>query len=163
MPDRGSFVGDEAERAGELARGLMDCTLPKVRWTHHAHLVATLWLVRHRPEGLETDLPAFIRRYNLSVGGVNDDHNGYHETITQAYLTAIRAFDAALAPATPVHEACQALLATPLADKSWPLLYWSRSRLFSVEARRGWVEPDLRLLPLAPETALACPPSQEIS
>lgn len=155
MPDRGSFVGDEAWRAEELARGLIDCTLPKDRWTHHAHLVATLWLVRRRPEGLETDLPVFIRRYNLAAGGVNGDHSGYHETITQAYLQAIRAFEAALAPAATMREACDALLASPLADKAWPLTHWSRERLFSVEARRGWVEPDLRPVSGPPATAVA--------
>ena len=31
-------------------------------------------------------------------------------------------------------------------DKAWPLSFWSRARLFSVAARRGWVEPDLKPL-----------------
>jgi hypothetical protein len=30
-----------------------------------------------------------------------------------------------------------------MGDKAWPLTFWSRERLFSVAARRGWVEPDL--------------------
>jgi hypothetical protein len=29
----------------------------------------------------------------------------------------------------------------------WLLDYWTRARLFSVEARRTWVEPDLKPLP----------------
>jgi hypothetical protein len=69
-----------------LAAGLLDRSLPKDQWTHAAHLVATLHLVRTRDAGLERDLPGIIRAYNVAVGGVNDDHNGYHETITQAYL-----------------------------------------------------------------------------
>lgn len=143
MSDGGSFLGDEAECAEELAAGLLDRSLPKGRWTHHAHLAATLWLVRSRNPGLEMDLPAYIRAYNTSVGGVNDDHGGYHETITQAYLAAIRAFAAALPPGVSDGEAAARLLATPLGDKAWPLSHWSRDRLFSVEARRGWVAPDL--------------------
>lgn len=143
MSDGGSFLGDEAECAEVLASGLLDRSLPKGRWTHHAHLAATLWLVRRRNEGLEVDLPAYIRAYNASVGGVNDDHGGYHETITQAYLAAIRAFNAALPRDVETTAACERLLASPLAHKAWPLNYWSRDRLFSVEARRAWVEPDL--------------------
>jgi hypothetical protein len=31
--------------------------------------------------------------------------------------------------------------------KHWLLAYWTRERLFSVDARRGWTEPDLKPLP----------------
>ena len=34
----------------------------------------------------ERDLPDLIRRYNESVGGVNSDTEGYHETITQVFI-----------------------------------------------------------------------------
>jgi len=37
-----------------------------------------------------------------------------------------------------------ALMAGPLGRSDWPLAYWSKARLFSVEARRGWVEPDVK-------------------
>ncbi|NQE64671.1 hypothetical protein [Caulobacter sp. RHG1] len=134
----------------KLAEGLLDHSLPKAEWTHAAHLTATLRLVRTRDAGLERDLPGIIRAYNVAVGGVNDDAGGYHETITQAYLAAIRAFAAALPAGTSDSEAARRLLETPLADKDWPLTHWSRERLFSVEARRGWVEPDLRPLEAGP-------------
>jgi hypothetical protein len=129
-----------------LAAGLLDHSLPKDQWTHAAHLTATLYLVRTRDAGLERDMPGIIRTYNVAVGGVNDDHGGYHETITQAYLAAIRAFAATLPPGLGDGEAAARLLATPLGDKAWPLGFWSRERLFSVAARRGWVEPDLKPL-----------------
>jgi hypothetical protein len=131
------------DAVADLAARLLDRSLPKAQWTHAAHLVATLRLVRTRDEDLERDMPGIIRAYNVAVGGVNDDHNGYHETITQAYLAAIRAFVAALPAETSDGEAARRLLATPMGDKAWPLSFWSRERLFSVEARRGWVEPDL--------------------
>jgi len=129
-----------------LAARLLDRTLPKDQWTHAAHLTATLRLVRTRDAGLERDLPGIIRAYNEAVGGVNDDTSGYHETITQAYLAGIRAFAAGLPDGTSDAEAAAALLKTPMGDKAWPLTHWSRARLFSVEARRGWVEPDLKPL-----------------
>ena len=130
----------------DLARRLLDRSLPKAEWTHAAHLTATLHLVRTRNEGLERDMPGIIRTYNVAVGGVNDDAGGYHETITQAYLAAIRAFVATLPAGTSDSEASARLLATPMGDKAWPLSFWSRERLFSVAARRGWVEPDLKPL-----------------
>jgi len=129
-----------------LAERLLDHSLPKAEWTHAAHLAATLRLVRTRDAGLERDMPGIIQTYNVAVGGVNDDTSGYHETITQAYLTAIRAFVATLPPGMGDGEAAARLLASPMGDKAWPLTFWSRERLFSVQARRGWVEPDLRTL-----------------
>jgi hypothetical protein len=137
------------EAVADLAARLLDHSLPKAQWTHAAHLVATLRLVRTRNENLERDMPTIIRTYNVAVGGVNDDHNGYHHTITQAYLAAIRAFVATLPAGTSDGEAAARLLATPMGDKDWPLGFWSRARLFSVEARRGWVEPDLAPLALS--------------
>jgi hypothetical protein len=135
-------------QVADLVRRLLDHSLPKDQWTHAAHLAATLRLVRTRNQDLERDMPGIIRTYNVAVGGVNDDAGGYHETITQAYLAAIRAFVAALPAEIGDGEAAARLLATPMGDKAWPLAFWSRERLFSVAARRGWVEPDLR--PLEP-------------
>lgn len=138
----------------DLARRLLDHSLPKAEWTHAAHLTATLHLVRTRNEGLERDMPRIIQTYNVAVGGVNDDTGGYHETITQAYLAAIRAFVATLPAGIGDGEASARLLATPMGDKAWPLSFWSRERLFSVAARRGWVDPDLAPLPGAAADAL---------
>jgi hypothetical protein len=138
------------DAVADLARRLLDHSLPKAEWTHAAHLTATLRLVRTRDGDLERDMPRIIQTYNVAVGGVNDDHNGYHETITQAYLAAIRAFVTALPDGVGDGEASARLLAAPMGDKAWPLTFWSRERLFSVAARRGWVAPDLRPLDAPP-------------
>jgi hypothetical protein len=135
-----------------LVEGLLDRSLPKDQWTHAAHLTATLKLVRLRDANLERDLPWVIRTYNVAVGGKNTETMGYHETITQAYLAAIRAFETALPAGTSDAEAVALLLETPLGDKDWPLTHWSRERLFSVDARRWWVDPDLK--PLAHQPTL---------
>lgn len=39
------------------------------------------------------------------------------------------------------------LLNSPLGNSKWLLEHWSRERLFSVEARRAWLPPDLKPLP----------------
>jgi hypothetical protein len=132
----------------EIGEGLLERTLPKPSWTHAAHFAAAVWILRRRPDLTpERDLPGIIRGYNEATGVQNTDSGGYHETITQASLRAARAFLAALPPGEPLHAACNTLLASPLGHKDWPLAYWSRETLFSVRARREWVEPDLAPIP----------------
>lgn len=131
-----------------LAHAFLDRTLPKAEWTHAAHFATTLWLVRHAPErDLAQEMPGLIRAYNESVGGVNSDSAGYHETITQASLRAARAFLDGRPMEASLHETVDALMAGPLGRSGWPLAHWSRERLFSVAARRGWIEPDIEPLP----------------
>jgi len=140
------FATDAAIRS--VGERMLACTLPKAEWTHEAHLATTLWLLVERPDIVpERDLPHLIRRYNESVGGVNSDTEGYHETITQVYLRAIRGVLARTDPALPLVEKVNALLQAPEGRRDWPLLFYSAERLFSVEARRGWVEPDVAEMP----------------
>lgn len=133
-----------AEAVRHVGEGLLDRTLPKEEWTHEAHLAACLWLLRERPDIVpERDLPAIISSYNVAAGGENTDSAGYHETLTQLYVRGVRAFNATLPAGQPLAQAVNALLASEIAPRSWPLCFYSRERLFSVEARRGWAEPDL--------------------
>lgn len=135
----------EIHRIGER---LAARTLPKAEWTHAAHFAAALWLIRCRPElDAANVMPGMIRAYNEATGGINSDTAGYHETITQASLRAARAHHDRFALESPIFVVANALLASPLGDKEWPLAYWSRVLLFSVEARRAWVAPDLQELP----------------
>ena len=126
-----------------VGEGLLARTLPKPEWTHEAHLAACTWLLFERPDIVpETDLPGIIRAYNVAVGGVNDDTQGYHETLTQLYIRGVRRFMAA-DPDRCLLKTVNALLASPMAERAWPLTHYSRDLLFSVSARRSWVEPDL--------------------
>jgi hypothetical protein len=125
--------------------GLIHRTLPKAEWTHAAHFAAALWLLRNRPDWpLAERMPPLIRAYNEATGVANTDTAGYHETITQASLAAAHAVLAAHPPDAPLHEVIDVLLAGRLGRSDWLLAYWSKDRLFSVEARRAWVEPDLQ-------------------
>jgi hypothetical protein len=129
-----------------IARGLLDRSLPKSEWTHAAHFAAALWLLRHRGLHAIKDMPPLIRAYNESTGVPNTDSSGYHETITVASLRAGHAW-LATRPATALHAALAELLASSFGHSEWLLAYWSRELLFSVRARRSWVEPDLQPLP----------------
>jgi hypothetical protein len=135
----------EIEHLGE---GLLALTLKREEWTHEAHLAATTYLLLRRSDiDLDAELPGLIRRFNESVGGVNDDTQGYHETITRAFLAGARLFLAEADPKEPLHELVNELLLSPMGRRDWPLRFFSPGRLFSVEARRRFVEPDLRALP----------------
>ena len=135
----------EIEHIGE---GLLACTLPRAEWTHEAHLAATTYLVTRRPDvAIDKELPEIIRRYNESAGGVNDDTQGYHETITRVFLHGVRLFLAEADPGEPLHELINELLLSPMGRRDWPLRFYSAERLFSVDARRRFVPPDVAALP----------------
>jgi hypothetical protein len=140
------FLSDDA--VVHVGEGLLACSLPREEWTHEAHLAATTYLVLKHPEiRLDSELPGIIRSYNESVGGVNSDTEGYHDTITRAYLRGIRFFLEEADVGRPIHELVNELLMAPMGRRDWLLRFWSKERLMSVEARRGWVEPDLAVLP----------------
>jgi len=126
-----------------IGEGLLACTLPREEWTHEAHLAACTWIVRDRPDiEIERELPGIISRYNESVGGVNDDTQGYHETITQVYIAGVKAHLAEVGGNVPLFEAVNALLVSARGRRDLPLRFYSKELLFSVLARRGFVEPD---------------------
>src|SRR5438552_13904083 len=138
------FTSDtEVEHLGE---GLLACNLAREEWTHEAHLAATTYLLLRRPDiDIDEELPGLIRRFNESVGGVNDDTQGYHETITRVFLRGTRLFLGEADAEEPMHELVNELLSSPMGRRDWPLRFYSRQRLFPAEARRPFV-----LLHIAP-------------
>ena len=130
-----------------IARGVLDCTLPKSEWTHAAHFGAALWLLHAGlVQPVEGSMAPIIRAYNAATGTPNTDSSGYHETIT---LASLRGAAAVLARerGAPLAQVLAVLLAGPLGQSRWPLTYWSQDVLMSVAARRGWVAPDRAPLP----------------
>jgi len=131
-----------------IGEGLVARTLPKSEWTHEAHLAASTWLVRERPDiDVDANIRDIISRYNESVGGVNDDKGGYHETITRTYVHGVRLHLSHQAAGAPLVEVVNALLQSPIGRRDWPLNFYSPALLFSVAARRHLVPPDLAPLP----------------
>lgn len=131
----------ETER---IARALIDRTLPKREWTHEAHLRAGLWHVHsHGAVAALELLRKRITLYNGSVGTQNTDTSGYHETLTRFYVTVIDRFLATADRSMDLDELARALIAA-YGDRKLPLHHYSEGKLFSVVARRSWVEPDLR-------------------
>ncbi len=135
----------EIEHVGE---GLIARTLPRAEWTHEAHLATTTYLLTRRPDiDIDLALPGLIRAYNESVGVVNSDSEGYHETITRVFLHGVRLFLAEADPKEPLYELVNELLLSPMGRRDWPLQFYTPERLFSLEARRKFVPPDIAALP----------------
>ena len=144
---RPRFFTSDAEIT-HLGERFLARALPKEEWTHEAHLATTTWLLLKRPDiDVDKELPGLIRRYNESVGGVNSDSEGYHETITRAFLAGVRLFLGEADRAEPLHELVNELLLSPMGRRDWPLRFYSPQRLFSVQARREMVRPDLATIP----------------
>ena len=109
-------------------------TLPPEAWTHEAHL-AVCWsdLQQRTPSASLVFLRDAIPAFNQSIGIVNSESSGYHETLTCYYVAAIAARAAI---------SFDQVLAWPEAGRDAPGRYWTTERLFSAEARRRWVDPD---------------------
>jgi len=135
---------DEVKHLGE---GLLACTLARAEWTHEAHLAACLYLLTRRPDvDVDAEIAGIISRFNASVGGVNDETQGYHDTITHSYVAGVRLFLSACTE-TGLADRVNALLLSPMGRRDWPLGFYSPGLLFSVPARMGFVASDLKPLP----------------
>jgi len=139
------FASDDAIH--RIGNGLLDRSLPKAEWTHEAHLAACLWIMTTRPDiDPENDMRGIISGYNAAVGGLNDDHNGYHHTITLCFIAAVRHW-LSRTTADGLLEHVNGLLQASEGVRDWPLTFYSKDRLFSVAARRDFIAPDLAPLP----------------
>lgn len=129
------FADDADVRAMVVA--FEACRWPYARWTHRAHLGVAACYLRDYPFA---EAVARVRRhiplYNAASGG---DPNGYHDTITVLFMRGMHHF-LRTHPAVMLTEAVEEMARR--CDMTWPLRYYSHERLWSPEARAGWVEPD---------------------
>jgi len=140
------FANDEEIR--DVGRGLLDRSLPKAEWTHEAHLAACLWIMTERLDiDMVRDMRGIISAYNEAVGGVNDDRAGYHDSITHSFIAGVRSWLGRTEADTLVGRV-NGLLLAPEGRRDWPLGFYSRDRLFSIEARRNCIPPDLKPFPV---------------
>ena len=121
--------------------------LPMKEWTHQAHLAVAMWhLTRYSLEEAICLLRSGIITYNASCGGKNTADSGYHETLTLFWIGAIDHFLERSGRERPLAVQYAELLASPYAGADLPYQYYSRERLFSVQARAMWAAPDLKPL-----------------
>ncbi len=125
----------------ELVQQFESLTLPYENWTHRAHLAVAVFYVRSLAFDVALSLiRQRINAYNIERG----DPNGYNETITIMFLRKISA--------EAKHKDCQASMHGEVArlesicNVDWLYQYYSRSLIWSSEAKKCWVEPDVSKL-----------------
>jgi hypothetical protein len=109
---------------------------------HHRDHLRLAWIqIRRLGVHRASDaVPAAIRQSAAHYGHADR----YHDTLTRFWLRAV-SLGIKHHPALAFNEL---LAAEPhLLDKNLPYVHWSRELMGSDEARRQWVEPDLRLMP----------------
>lgn len=121
----------------ELVGSFESRRLPGERWTHRAHLAVAATYLRRYPLSEATDRArAYIRRYNESRGNLT----GYHETITVLFMRLVAHAMSAAPPA--LAEFVNGLATRFPMDRM--LDYYTKDRLWSAEARAGFIGPDVR-------------------
>jgi hypothetical protein len=83
-----------------------------------------------------------IISYNQASGGENTHEKGYHETLTIFWSKIIHHYMSENGN-LPLLELCNNFLESEWASKDVPLKFYTKERLFSVEARAMWVAPNL--------------------
>jgi hypothetical protein len=116
---------------------------PPSDFDHRAHVrLAYVYLAEHDTESatslLKSALQAYLRHHGI-------DSARYHETITRAWILAVRHF----MEESPGAASADAFInANPLLlDAKIMLTHYSAELLFSSEARARFVEPDLDVIP----------------
>lgn len=120
-------------------------TLPKPEWDHFAHLsIGHHYVTAYGADEALERLRADISRYNEACGVPNSDTRGYHETITAFYVRTIARYLEQVPASMPLLDQVHGLLNDALGSKAIAFDFWSKERLLSIEARRAWLEPDLK-------------------
>lgn len=126
----------------EVIEAFEKTTLPHDKWRHAEHLIMAMHYALHNnfDEALNK-MRNGILKLNDFHGVVTTNERGYHETLTVIWTRAVYDY----VKSNPNKDLIE--LANEIVsefDKNYPLKFYSREVLFSVEARFGFVEADLK-------------------
>ncbi len=134
------------EEITRLIEGFENGSWPAAEWTHQAHLTMGVWyLSKHCVPDATKLIRDGIKKYNVASGGQNTETRGYHETITLFYIWYIKKYLTSVSPDRSLVELTNHFLEFH-DDKNLPFEFYGNDLLMSAEARRDWVEPDLKSL-----------------
>jgi hypothetical protein len=116
------------------------------QFDHRAHVrLAYIVLAEHDVDGATAEMRSSLLAF-LAHHGI--DPAKYHETMTRAWVLAVRHF---MDRATSSESADEFIDANPvLLDSKIMLTHYSAGLLFSPEARDRFVEPDVQAIPQRP-------------
>lgn len=130
---------DESEIEA-VVRGFESCSTGKSEFTHISHLAVTVWYLRRlsleqATEQMRASLFRFIDHYGIE--------GKYHETLTVFWMRVVQKRLDGLDPTLSLLETTNAVIQA-LGDARLVFEYYSEDLLWSAEARRTWVQPDLK-------------------
>jgi len=128
----------------EFQRAVESCEFPVSEFDHRAHLrLAYIYLVDQDVETAIQCMRATLLRLLQHVGV--DPSAKFHETLTKAWVLAVRHF---MVRTNTSESADQFINANPeMLDSKIMMTHYSAEVLFSNEARRAFVEPNLEEIP----------------
>jgi hypothetical protein len=130
----------------DLLTAFEDCSLPVEQWTHRAHVrVAYLFASAQNFASAVDQMRKKIKAYNKATDTPEAIDRGYHETITQAFMRLVFAANLQTGPHESSEKFCDSH--PELLSKQTLLIYYSRDRLMTLDAKKQFIEPDLCPLP----------------
>ena len=127
----------------EFRAQVESCEFPPGEFDHRAHLrLAYVYLTEYDTETAYQAMRDVLQEF-LQHNGI--DISKYHETITRAWILAVRHF----MEGTVSAESADAFIQqnTIMLDSKIMLSHYSTELLFSDEAREQFVDPDLEPIP----------------
>jgi hypothetical protein len=133
---------DTEEEILALVRSFEEATISRDEWKHAGHLaVALYYVIHHDMETATEKMRSGI--LNLLASGFRVDlkkEMPYHETITVFWIRTVADFAISTNGSSLLDKANELV---GRYDKDYPLRFYSRELLFSDEARKRFVSPDL--------------------
>jgi hypothetical protein len=142
MPPDLKPVRRTPEQIEQLVQAVESCALAPAEFDHHAHMTVALWYLAHLPATAAADaMRATIQRF----AACQEQHQLYHETITLFWMRLLGHYLSMASPQEPLADTTYRAI-VELGSMQPVFRHYSRERVFSEQARREWVAPDL--LPL---------------
>jgi hypothetical protein len=118
-------------------------TLPKVQWTHAAHVAVCAFYTAEfgHAEALRR-MRHGIPLYNVAVGGLNTEDSGYHETLTCLWARIVNDFLAGRAFPT-AFAAVEAAVQRYGQQRKLHEAFYTFDVVADRRARREWVPPNV--------------------
>ncbi len=134
------------DQIGLMVEKFKTATLPKVEWTHEAHLIIAIWHINnHELHDAISRLKSGIIILNSSHKTENTGNSGYHETLTIFWAKVISLF-LSLNKNTPTEDVVSLFLTSKLSERTLPFKFYKREELLSPEPRAIYILPTLRKL-----------------
>ncbi len=134
--------------AEQLIKNFLECKLAKGEFSHEAHLITALYLLSKHGDNTLPIIRQHLKDYLKSIGVESTDTSGYHETLTVFWLWRIKKQFADKNGKVHWNQNIVDELVDDfeITERNIWLEYYSKELMMSVEARKKFVEPDIKPL-----------------